>query len=243
LHDRTSGVVTRDLRAAAGFLTSVPVGAAPPGPGTLAWFPVVGVLVGLAVGGAWWAAGEAFPLLVAAGVAVLVDVVLTGALHLDGLADTADGVLPHVEGGAASRQAIMAAPDVGAFGVVSVAVALLLRVSALASIEPDPWLVAGLWSGSRTAMALALAAVPYVGGGLGSSFGRSPVAVWGVFPAVALCAIAGIAGIAALVALGVAATLVVLLARARLGGVTGDVLGAAGVAGETVALVIATASW
>jgi adenosylcobinamide-GDP ribazoletransferase len=209
----------------------------------MAWFPVVGLAVGLAVGGTWWAANEAFPPFVAAALAIVVDVVLTGALHLDGLADTADGVLPHADGGVAHRKAIMAAPDVGAFGIVAVVTVVLLRVAALSSIESDVLLVAGVWCASRTAMAVALAAGPYVGGGLGAAFGRSPVVAWGVVPSGVLCATAGWAGIAALVGLGLAVTGVVLLARVRLGGVTGDVLGAAGVAGETVALVLATASW
>jgi adenosylcobinamide-GDP ribazoletransferase len=232
-----------DLRAAVGFLTCLPAGAVTPSPGATAWFPAVGAVVGLTVGGVWWAADEAFPLVVAAGLAVVVDAVLTGGLHLDGLADTADGVLPHVDGGPERRKAIMAAADVGAFGVLALVLALLLRVVALASIEPDPLLVAGLWCGSRTAMAVALAVVPYVGGGLGTAFGRSTVAVWGAVPAVLLCAPAGVAGMAAVVGLAVAAVGVVALARHRLGGVTGDVLGAAGVVGETVGLVVATASW
>jgi len=234
-----------DLRAAVGFLTSVPVGPETPGPGpgTAAWFPVVGALVGLAVGGIWWGASEAFPPLVAAVIAVVADAILTGGLHLDGLADTADGVLPHVEGGSERRTAIMATPEVGAFGVVTLVVVLVGRVAALASMEPDVLLVAGLWCASRVAMALALAVVPYVGGGLGTAFGRGRAAAWGLVPAALLCATAGVAGVAALGGLALASIGVVLLARHRLGGVTGDVLGAAGVVGETIGLVLATASW
>jgi adenosylcobinamide-GDP ribazoletransferase len=232
-----------DLRAAFAFLTPLPVGAAVPGASTMAWFPLVGVVIGLAVGGTWWLAYEAFPPFVAAALAVVADVALTGALHVDGLADTADGVLPHVDGGAGRRKAIMAAADVGAFGVAAVVLAVLLRVAALSSIEPNVLLVAAVWCASRTAMAVALATSPYVGGGLGAAFGRSPVAVWGVVPAVGLCATAGVAGFAVLAGLVAATVGVVLLARARLGGVTGDVLGAVGVVGETAALVLATASW
>jgi len=232
-----------DLRAAVGFLTSVPVGREPPGARTVAWFPVVGALVGFAVGGIWWGASEAFPPLVAAVIAVAADAVLTGGLHLDGLADTADGVLSHVHGGSERRKAIMAAPEVGAFGVVTLVVVLAGRTAALATMEPDVLLVAGLWCGSRVAMALALAVVPYVGGGLGSAFGRGRAAAWGVVPAVLLCATAGVAGIAGLGGLALVSIGVVLLARRRLGGVTGDVLGAAGVLGETIGLVLATASW
>jgi adenosylcobinamide-GDP ribazoletransferase len=116
-------------------------------------------------------------------------------------------------------------------------------------MEPDVVLVAALWCMSRAAMAVALARVPYVGGGLGTAFAgasRWPgaVAAGGVAVGGAAAAVAqGIAGAAAAVALVAVVVAVVALGRSRLGGVTGDVLGAAGVAAESVALVVATASW
>ena len=84
------------MRAALGFLTVVG-GATPRDDRAPAWFGVVGALVGLAVGGAWWVAGELWPALLAAVIAVAVDAALTGFLHLDGLADSADGLLPPVD--------------------------------------------------------------------------------------------------------------------------------------------------
>ena len=224
------------MRAALGFLTPLPVGARTPDDGTLRWFPLAGAAIGLVVGAAWWGSAELFPPLVAAGIAVAVDVAVTGALHIDGLADSADGLVPHLDG-AERRRAVMAAPDVGAFGIAAVAVALVLRWSALASTEPDVLLVVAVWCASRSCMAVALVRGPYVGGGLASAFtGASTVpAVLGLAAAVALAPVA--AGVA------VGAIAVVAFARRRLGGVTGDVLGAAGVVGETVALVAATASW
>lgn len=231
------------MRAALGFLTPLPVGARPPGPGTLRAFGPAGAAIGLAVGAAWWGAAEVLPAGVAAGVAVAADAALTGGLHLDGLADSADGLLGH-HAGRDRRRAVMAAPDVGAFGVTAIALAVLLRWSALAALHPDPLLVAGLWAASRSAMALALARVPYVGGGLGAAFTGAGAAV----PAASLAAAAALAvaahgwgGLAAWGVLAAAAAAVVALGRWRLGGVTGDVLGAAGVVGETAALVAATA--
>jgi adenosylcobinamide-GDP ribazoletransferase len=235
------------VRAALAFLTPVPVGRGPnvPTGATLAWFPVVGVVLGLAVGGSWWAAAEVFPLGVAAALAVTADLVLTGALHVDGLADAADGLLPHLDG-PQRRRAVMATPDVGTFGVAAVGAALLLRWSALASLEPDALLVAGLWCASRSAMVLALARGPYVGGGLGAAFGGGPAAAgWvglGAGCGLAVLAESG-SGAVAVGGLALAALAVVVLGHRRLGGVTGDVLGAAGVAGETVGLVLASASW
>lgn len=231
------------MRAALAFLTPLPAGGAlVPDRRTLGWFPAVGVLVGSAVGAVWWGAGEWWPPLVAAGVAVLADAVLTGALHLDGLADAADGLLAHHDG-PDRRRAVMAAPDVGAFGVTAVATIVLLRWSALASLEPDVVLVAALWCASRTAMAVALARGPYVGGGLGTAFAGAPS--WPL--ALGLGVAAGLGFVAGeLVAVGAVvagAAAVVALGRRRLGGVTGDVLGAAGVVGEALGLLAASASW
>jgi adenosylcobinamide-GDP ribazoletransferase len=235
------------VRAALAFLTPLPVGAARPDTRTLRWLPVAGAVIGLVVGGSWWAAAEVLPVLVAAAVVVLVDVAVTGALHLDGLADSADGLLGHLDG-PDRRRAVMAAPDVGAFGAVAVGTVLLLRFSAFASVVPDVAVVVALWSASRGAMAVALVTVPYVGGGLGAAFlggSRLPVLVAsGAVPlAVALLADEPAVAVAAVVAAGLAGAVVVAAARRRLGGITGDVLGAAGVVAETVGLVVAVARW
>jgi adenosylcobinamide-GDP ribazoletransferase len=235
------------VRAAVGFLTPLPVGTTTPDAATLPVLPVVGALLGLLIGAVWWATGEILPPLVAAAVVVAADVALTGALHLDGLADTADGLLSHLEG-SQRRLAVMRAPDVGVFGVVAVTAALLLRAAAFASMAPDAALVGALWAASRGAMAAALVTVPYVGGGLGAAFlgaPRGPVlAVSALVPlGLALLADDALAAVVAVVIGLLAAAGTVLLGRRRLGGVTGDVLGAAGIVAETAGLVVATARW
>ena len=200
---------------------------------------MVGALLGGSVGLVWWGASELWTPLVAATLAVAADVALTGALHVDGLADTADGVLPHLD--RSRRLDVMAEPDVGAFGVTAVVLVLGLRVAVLASLEPDPALLAALWCASRTVMAVAARSVPYARpeGGLATAFlGRSPVrvALVGTALASALAMFGADLRIPvsllaiATVALGGAA--VVALARHRLGGFTGDVLGAAGSGGR-----------
>jgi adenosylcobinamide-GDP ribazoletransferase len=240
------------VRRAVAFLTPLPVGSAEPTAATFDWFPLVGALIGLAVGGTWWAADHAFPPAVAAAVAVAADLALTGMLHVDGLADTADGVLPHFTS-RGRRLAVMAAPDVGAFGIAVVGSVLLLRYAAFASQPVSVLLVAGLWCGSRTVMAVAARAVPYardeagLGGGLASAFAGGdwrPVGLYGLIAAVSLGAFADGRRTEVAVAAGIAAgALVVVFCRRRLGGYTGDVLGAAGVIAETVGLVVATAKW
>ncbi|HYZ97324.1 MAG TPA: adenosylcobinamide-GDP ribazoletransferase [Acidimicrobiales bacterium] len=241
------------MRSALGFLTVVG-GAAPPDRRAPGWFGPVGAVIGLVVGGAWWAAGELWPPLVAAVLAVAVDAALTGMLHLDGLADTADGLLPPLD--RQRRLAVMATPGVGAFGVVVVVLVVGLRVAALASLEPDPLLVAGLWAAVRAGMALALAWLPYArpGGGAASGFAAPRGGARPAAPALVALAVAGATVVLAVdagqgpglaVVGGAIAAFggVLALARRRLGGYTGDVLGAAGVVAETVGLLVAAARW
>ncbi len=233
------------MRAALGFLTIVG-GAAPPDRRAPAWFGLVGALVGLTVGAVWWGAGELWPPLLAAVLAVGADAALTGMLHLDGLADSADGLLPPVDRD--RRLAIMATPDIGAFGMVAVLLVLVARVAALATLTPDPLLLAGLWAAARAAMALTMALVPYARGtGAASGFAdrRSGPAAVTLVAALALvvATLGGWAGPATATAAVAGFAAVVTLAVRRLGGYTGDVLGAAGIVAETVGLMVAAARW
>ncbi|MHB8506957.1 MAG: adenosylcobinamide-GDP ribazoletransferase [Acidimicrobiales bacterium] len=235
------------MREALAFLTALG-GARVPGPRALRWFPVVGAVLGAALGGIWWVAGRAWPAPVAAAVVVVADLGLTGMLHIDGLADAADGLLPHLSAG--RRLEVMAGAEVGAFGVATVGATLLLRFAALTVLRPAPLLLVGLWCASRTSMAATVDRLPYArtGGGLVSAFGGGRVP-W------TLLAVAGAAGLGAgaawslpagPVAVAVAFAgfgAVLLLARRRVGGYTGDVLGAAGVVGETLGLLTAAARW
>jgi adenosylcobinamide-GDP ribazoletransferase len=258
------------MRKAIAFLT--PFGAAStPSPGTLDWFPVVGAVIGLAVGGVWWLSGRAWPPGAAAGVVLVADIVLTGYLHLDGLADTADGLLPPMA--RPRRLEVMSDPAVGAFGAATLLVVVVVRFGALASTVAAPLVVGALWCGSRTAMAVAARTMDYARpGGLATAFvdpafvdpsfvdpssgpstvpgsgGRPAGAVVpgaiGVVVAVSLAAAGrGWHGVAALGGEVVAITAVFAFAKRRIGGFTGDVLGAAGVVGETVGLLVLAAKW
>lgn len=232
------------MRRAIAFLTPLG-GAAVPDGRTLGWFPVAGAAIGAAVGAAWWGADRIWTPLLAAALAVLVDLAVTGLLHVDGLADSADGLLPQVP--RERRLEIMADPAVGAYGVTAVVVVLGLRVAALAALTPDVLLLAAVWCASRTAMAVTARAVPYAGGGLATYLLGGPwrpVVVLGGALALALAALAGgLQPVLAVVFGGLGAAVVVGVARRRLGGFTGDVLGAAGLVGETIALLVAAGSW
>jgi adenosylcobinamide-GDP ribazoletransferase len=211
----------------------------------LPWFPIVGAALGALVGGAWWVADQAWPPLAAAVVAVVVDLAVTGMLHVDGLADSADGLLPHAT--RERRLEIMRAPDVGAFGVTAVVAVLLVEVAGLASRRPSVLLVVALWCAARSLVAVVPAVVPYARpGGMATNLVEGatrwpllalPVAVglgaWG----------AGVGGAVAVVVGLLAGIGVIAVARQRLGGFTGDVLGATIVVTQAVGLLAAAARW
>ena len=235
------------VRRAVAFLTPLG-GAVDPSPAALAWFPLVGALLGLALGGWWWLVAQAWPPAVAAALLVGADLALTGMLHFDGLLDSADGLLPHLP--VPRRLAVMAAPEVGAFAMAVGGVVLLARWASVSAIKPAPLLVAGLWCGARTLMAFTVQTQPYARaeGGLATAFsggggGRAATLMGAVGALASVAAWRPVAGPVALVSGMVAGGGVILVGRRQLGGFTGDVLGAAGVLFETVGLVVAAARW
>jgi cobalamin 5'-phosphate synthase/cobalamin synthase len=225
---------------AVSFLTPLG-GATAPDPRAFSWFPVAGALLGLTLGLWWWLAEELTGPLLAAALVVAADLVLTGALHFDGLVDSADGLLPHLS--RERRLEVMAEPAVGAFGVAAGGAALLLRAAALAAFSGSrPLLLGALWSASRTAMAVTARRLPYARpGGLATAFlgdtGSWRLLVAGAVLALVLATLDSDAALAGLVAAALAAAGVAALARERLDGFTGDTLGAVGVVAETAGLV------
>jgi adenosylcobinamide-GDP ribazoletransferase len=206
-----------------------------------AWFPVVGAAIGALVGTAWWLGNKWWTPSVAAAVAVVVDLGVTGMLHFDGLADSADGLLPHATRD--RRLDIMRAPDIGAFGAIAIGAALILRTVTLASIGPSILLLAAIWAAGRALVASVPAFVDYArDDGIASSMidgaPRWPVLAVPIAAACAWLAVGWLGAVAVVVG-ALAGTAVVWLARHRLGGFTGDVLGAAIVVTETVALLVA----
>lgn len=226
--------------AAIGLLTRVPVGgsAAPALAAAVPWFPPVGALTGLVVGVVLVAAEAGWPAYVAAVLAALAELLLTGGLHLDGLADTCDGA------GGASRErrlAIMRDHAVGVYGAAAVTLTLLLRVGCLAALaERAPVTVlaatTAAWALSRAAIlpvALLLPSARPEGTGRPVIEGITRSGCWigvaaGVLVA-AVCLLPVLGPAAAAVGIIVAAGAAVVPARwaaTRLGGATGDVLGA-----------------
>lgn len=212
---------------------------APPDRRTFRWFPVVGAGLGAAVGGVHLGVHRLWPPLVAAAVVVAADLILTGALHLDGLADSADGLLVHAD--RPRRLALMAEPGIGVFALAAGSVVLLARWALLA--DPDVRLLSlvAVWAASRTLAASVPAFVRYARpGGLAEAFltgSRRQLLAWLAPTGVGLFFLEGALGP---IALGVAVAtgaLIAALARRRLGGFTGDILGAVIMLSETTALL------
>jgi adenosylcobinamide-GDP ribazoletransferase len=224
--------------AALQFLTVLPVpGNLGGGEKTLArsipYFPLVGLMIGLIAAAFDYAIGQALPLLPASALTVVILIALNGGLHMDGLADTADGFFS-----ARPREKmmdIMRDSRIGVMGVLAVVSVMLLKITLLAIIfTPSRWIVILLMPlAGRAAIVTLMTALPYArpDGGLATLFtgNHSWLHVfwaWALFIAVAglLAKEIGLAG--ALLALVITACFV-RYSYGKIGGYTGDTLGAA----------------
>ena len=226
------------LRAALGFFTRLPIGSAPLPPtfqGVAAWLPAVGIIVGALAALCVGLAALVLPPPLCGALGCLAWVVLTGGLHLDGVADCGDGLIE--EAPPARRLEIMKDSRLGTFGGAALFFALTLKATALgglaarfASEGAFPLLAACcLAGGLARCLVFAAMRVPSARpGGLGEALHdgvtrRHELIALGV--GLALCALNGWRGLAALAAALGMATLLIGAARKRLGGVTGDVFG------------------
>jgi adenosylcobinamide-GDP ribazoletransferase len=243
---------TNGFTAALGFFTRIPVAAPDAGEWLLAdaaWaFPLVGAGIG-AVVALVFLVSELVRLgdLPSALLAILAGVLLTGALHEDGLADTADGLFGG--GDRVRRLAIMRDSRHGTFAVLALILSIGLRAAALAQLGEV--VTAGLALVAAHAVSRAILPVtmwalpPARDDGLGAGAGRPRAAqvVTGLLIALAIAAAAlgpWHAAIAVIVAAAVAAGVAAAAFR-RIGGYTGDVLGALQQVGESAVLLAAIA--
>ncbi|MEL6689599.1 MAG: adenosylcobinamide-GDP ribazoletransferase [Pseudomonadota bacterium] len=222
----------RDIPSAVGFLSRLPVRvdgdwAMARGARNTWAYPVAGAVLGVILCAVAWVfsgLGAAF----AAAFALASLVIVTGGLHEDGLADTADGLW----GGwtPARRLEIMKDSRIGAYGVMALALTLLLRWLGLgAAISAENWwALIAVPAASRAAM-VPLMALPHARpGGVSATVGRPPASA--ILIAVLLGAVAmiglGGAGVLALVVICLLAAAIALVAQAKIRGQTGDILGA-----------------
>lgn len=224
----------RDLQIATAFLTRLPVGAQDGGALAPAarCFPIVGLGLGL-LGGVVYAVaqGLSLPPLLAAVLAVGAVVIATGALHEDGLADTADGL-----GGGrdrAQKLAIMRDSRIGSYGVIALILTLALRIGAIAALAQSDAVVAALiaaHAGSRAFVAAVMWREPLArSDGLAAGAGRPSrrAMLWAAgIGTLATLLLTGVDAILAIGAGAVVALFIAWIARRQIGGVTGDILGA-----------------
>ena len=211
-------------------------------------FPLVGLLIGLLTGIVWYISSLLFPPMLAAGLAIVAGALITGGLHEDGLADCADGL-----GGSADREKaleIMRDSRLGSYGAIAIFASFGLRWAALASLSP----IAGFFallvahSGSRTAIILAMKYASYARKeGLGQlASGELPSGGFetAIVISIVIAMLSGwILGLTALL-LGLAtAWLALKYMEKRLGGYTGDGLGAMEQIAEITILVALAGLW
>jgi len=229
---------TPAFSAALGFLTRLPALAewsAQAEAASPRWYPGAGVVVGAICGLAYWAAALVWPPVVAALVALAVGLVVTGALHEDGFADACDGL-----GGNRPKERvleIMRDSRIGTYGVLGLAMMLGAKLAVLASLPGGavPWVLVAGHAASRASMLWVMSSSPYarsegaasrVAGGLdqravATGFATAALAVLPLVFVLPLGAMAlGLAGLVA------GHVLMRRRYEARLGGYTGDCLGA-----------------
>ncbi len=232
------GDALHEFKLALAFLTRLPIR---PDPGrdrvglaaSAPMFGLAGALIG-GIGALIYALtlGLGLPASLAAVLAVAGQILVTGGLHEDGLADVADGF-----GGGHDRSeklAIMRDPRLGSFGAIALTLALLLRIGALTTLaDPLPVGAALIAAGavSRGLLPLAMSRWPAArADGLAAAAGRPhlgrSLAASLVAGLIALLVLDAVSAIAALLAAAGAALAMAVLARRQIGGLTGDVLGA-----------------
>lgn len=224
----------RDPLRALTLLTRLPIpGADGTREAASAWaWPLVGIVIGtLAAVTAWVALALGLPAAAAAGLALVVAIITTGGLHEDGLADCADGFW----GGYTTerRLEIMKDSQIGSYGVLALILGVGMKWVLLTALLEAGW----LWPAilipailSRGAMAGAMAALPFAReDGLARHVGR-PKAKAAILAALVsgliAVALAGPNGLFALALVAAVSLGVARLAQAKIGGQTGDVLGA-----------------
>ncbi|MBU2053464.1 MAG: adenosylcobinamide-GDP ribazoletransferase [Proteobacteria bacterium] len=215
--------------------------------GSLPFFPVVGLLTGAAVALADWGLGRLLPVGVTSVLAVIMMIAISGALHIDGLADTADGFF-------SSRPrdrilAIMRDSRTGPMGVIAIVCTVALKIALVASVAgPWRWWVLLLTPlAGRCALLTNIALLPYARpeGGLVGVFHQRRSRLHVLWALAVLLAVGGLAGrVPGMIAGGcafIAGLLFAAYSFRRIGGLTGDTLGAACELTELVpALVTAT---
>ncbi len=209
------------------------------------YFPIIGLIIGLMLVGLSWLFGLLLPALVVDALLVAFLAVISGAMHLDGFADTCDGLAGHRT--AEERWQVMHDSRAGAFGIVGVVLILLVKYVSLSSIPADAMMMTLILMPviSRWTMAYAIFAYPYARpDGLGKAFKQGTT--WPRFTMATVIVVAVVAVIAQLIGLAVLFLgWVVTLAvasyfKSKFNGLTGDNYGAVNEVTEVSVLIFIT---
>ncbi len=238
--------------AAFQFLTSLPLPgrheASPEQLGrSTAYFPLVGLIIGLILAVLNLFLGLALPASIVNALLIAALVIITGALHLDGLADTCDGLAGHkpVE----DRWRVMRDSRSGAFGIVGIVLVLLVKYASLNSLPPNLMTVTLLFMPvvSRWAMVYAIFIYPYARpSGLGAAFKQhtrwpqfTAATIITIVIAAALSPLFSLTGLVVMFGVWVITALFSSYLKRKFSGLTGDTYGAINEVAEAAALVLA----
>jgi adenosylcobinamide-GDP ribazoletransferase len=210
---------------------------------SVAYFPLVGLLVGAISAGVYLAASTVWLQPISVILALAAGIAATGAFHEDGLADTADGL-----GGGLTvlqRLEIMKDSRIGTYGSVVLSAALALKATSLGAMSPRDGAIALMvaHAGGRIVPVLASAAMPYAGAaGEGKVQPVRPtakrIALAVVFAGLPFALLPWWVGVVTIAVGGAAACLLLAKAWQLIGGQTGDVLGASEQTFEVAALLV-----
>ena len=210
------------------------------------WFPVLGLLMGLVLSGLNWVLAWVLPPLLINALLVAALVLMTGAMHLDGLADTFDGTAGYRD--REERLRIMHDSRTGAFGVVAIVVVLLVKFAAIGAVPASRISAALILMPvlSRWAMVYAIFAFRYARPeGMGAAWKQATgfpqflgATVVAVAVAAALIPALSLAGFVALGGVWFFTTVMALYLRGKLGGLTGDTYGAINEVMEVVTMAV-----
>ncbi len=238
------------FRHALAFLTRLPGGAHPSGNEAIArsvpYFPAVGLLVGGLGAGTFWMGTEVFTPAIGAVLSLMVTALVTGGLHEDGLADSMDALAGGWD--REGRMEIFKDSRHGTFGVLSLVLISLLKFSALTTLTGKTafLVIVAAHVVARSAAVVVMAILPSARAqGLGAEYGKTlPLVPTMVAAAWGLMATVGAFGVSAPVvvaAVTVSSLVVSAWAMRKIGGATGDILGAVEQVAECAVLLTAVA--
>ena len=208
----------------------------------MAWFPLVGLIIGAILAGLDFLLAPVLPDLPATALVLVAWVALTGGLHLDGFVDCCDGLL--VAKPAEQRLEIMKDSRVGAFGVIGVVCLLLVKFSALATLAPGDrlgWLLVvptlSRWTMVWAAWRYPLARRDGFAAWFRAGLSWPHVLVAGSTALVVALLIGRLAGLGSFAAIWLFTILFAIWVQRRIPGLTGDVYGALNELAEVVGLL------